>query len=155
MTPAIRALEAAEVPFVLHPYERGDSVHDFGREAADALGLDHDRVFKTLVVLADGVEIVAVVPVSCRLDLKAVGAVLGAKRVEMCDLERAQRITGYVAGGISPFGQKRRLATVVDETCVLHETVYVSGGRRGLDVEVAPADLLELTGALAADITAS
>ncbi|CAN5468660.1 Cys-tRNA(Pro) deacylase [soil metagenome] len=156
MTPAIRALEAAVVPFVLHPYERGDTGHDtghdFGREAADALGLDHDRVFKTLVVVCDGTEAVAVVPVSCRLALKAMGAALGAKRVEMCEVERAERITGFVAGGISPFGQKRRLATVVDETCGLHETIYVSGGRRGLDVEVAPADLIAVTGALVADI---
>jgi Cys-tRNA(Pro)/Cys-tRNA(Cys) deacylase len=157
MTPAIRALEAANVPFVLHPYERDDTGrdnrHDFGREAADTLGLDHDRVFKTLVVVCDGTEAVAVVPVSCRLALRAVGAAMGAKRVEMCEPERAERVTGFVVGGISPFGQKRRLTTVVDETCVLHETMFVSGGRRGLDVELSPADLLAVTGALVADIT--
>jgi Cys-tRNA(Pro)/Cys-tRNA(Cys) deacylase len=152
MTPAIVTLEAASVPFTLHEYDRGDSLHDFGREAADALGLDHDRVFKTLVVTADGGEAVAIVPVSCKLALKAVGAALGAKRVEMCDPTRAQRVTGYVVGGISPFGQKKALPTVIDETCELYDTVYVSGGKRGLDVEVSPGDLVAITGAVVADI---
>jgi Cys-tRNA(Pro)/Cys-tRNA(Cys) deacylase len=152
MTPAIVTLEAAGVPFTLHEYDRGDSLHDFGREAADALGLDHDRVFKTLVVTADGGEAVAIVPVSCKLALKAVGAALGAKRVEMCDPTRAQRVTGYVVGGISPFGQKKALPTVIDETCELYDTVYVSGGKRGLDVEVSPGDLVAITGAVVADI---
>jgi Cys-tRNA(Pro)/Cys-tRNA(Cys) deacylase len=152
MTPAIVTLEAAGVPFTLHEYDRGDSLHDFGREAADALGLDHDRVFKTLVVTADGGEAVAIVPVSCKVALKAVGAALGAKRVEMCDPTRAQRVTGYVVGGISPFGQKKALPTVIDETCELYDTVYVSGGKRGLDVEVSPGDLVAITGAVVADI---
>ena len=152
MTPAIVTLEAAGVPFTVHEYDRGDSLHDFGREAADALGLDHDRVFKTLVVTADGGEAVAIVPVSCKLALKSVGAALGAKRVEMCDPTRAQRVTGYVVGGISPFGQKKALPTVIDETCELYDTVYVSGGKRGLDVEVRPDDLVAITGAVVADI---
>ena len=153
MTPAIRALEAAEVDFRVLHYERGESRRDFGREAAEALGLDHDQVFKTLVVTTDGSEAVAIVPVSCTVALKAVGAALGAKHVEMCDPDRAERITGYVLGGISPFGQKKRLPTVIDETSELFDTVYVSGGKRGVDVEVRTADLIALTGAVVADIS--
>jgi Cys-tRNA(Pro)/Cys-tRNA(Cys) deacylase len=152
MTPAVRLLEAAGVPFTVHAYERGESIHDFGKEAADALGLDHDRVFKTLVVTADGAEAVAIVPVSCLVGLKQVGHALGAKRVEMCDPERAQRITGYVVGGISPFGQKKKLPTVIDETCSLFDTIFVSGGKRGVDVEVRPDDLIALLDAVVADI---
>jgi Cys-tRNA(Pro)/Cys-tRNA(Cys) deacylase len=152
MTPAVRLLEAAGVPFTVHAYERGESLHDFGKEAADALGLDHDRVFKTLVVTADGAEAVAIVPVSCLVGLKQVGNALGAKRVEMCDPERAQRITGYVVGGISPFGQKKKLPTVIDETCSLFETIFVSVGKRGVDVEVRPDDLIALLDAVVADI---
>jgi Cys-tRNA(Pro)/Cys-tRNA(Cys) deacylase len=111
-------------------------------------------VFKTLVVTADGHEAVAIVPVSCTLSLKAVGGALGAKRVEMCDPDRARRVTGYVVGGISPFGQKKRLPTVIDETSGLYERIYVSGGKRGVDVEVRTADLVILTGAVVADIAA-
>lgn len=152
MTPGIRVLEAAGVPFTVHEYERGESLRDFGREAAEALGLEHDRVFKTLVVSFDGGEAVAVVPVSCQVGLKAMAAALGAKRAEMCEQGRAERITGYVVGGISPFGQKRRLPTVIDETCELYETIYVSGGKRGVDVEIRPTDLVAITGAVVADI---
>jgi Cys-tRNA(Pro)/Cys-tRNA(Cys) deacylase len=152
VTPAIRALEAAGVEFRVLEYDRGESLRDFGREAAEALGLDHDQVFKTLIVTADGSDAVAIVPVSCMVGLKAVGAALGAKRVEMCDPERAQRVTGYVLGGISPFGQKKCLPTVVDETSVLFETVYVSAGKRGVDVEVGTEDLIELTAAVVAPI---
>jgi Cys-tRNA(Pro)/Cys-tRNA(Cys) deacylase len=138
--------------FRAHPYQRGDELHDFGREAADALGLDHDRVFKTLVVQSDRSLAVAIVPVSCTVGLKAVGVALGVKRVELCEPATAERVTGYVVGGISPLGQKRSLPTVIDETAELHETVFVSGGRRGLDVEVTPGDLIVLTGAVVADI---
>ena len=152
MTPAIRALEAAGVWFVAHPYPHDAGRVDFGREAADALGLDPDRVFKTILVDADGREAVAIVPVSCRVALKAVGAALRCKRVGTCEPSRAERVTGYVVGGISPLGQKRPLPTVIDETCELHETVFVSGGRRGLDIEVRPADLIALTEATVADI---
>jgi Cys-tRNA(Pro)/Cys-tRNA(Cys) deacylase len=152
VTPAIRVLEAAGVEFRVLGYDRGESRRDFGREAAEALGLDHDEVFKTLIVTADGRDAVAIVPVSCTVGLKAVGAALGAKRVEMCDPERAQRVTGYVLGGISPFGQKKLLPTVVDETSTLFEWVYVSAGKRGVDVEVRAADLITLTAAVVADI---
>ena len=152
MTPAIRVLESAGLWFRVHPYERSDELRDFGREAADALGVEHDRVFKTLIVQGDGSPAVAIVPVSCTVGLKAVGAALGVKRVEMCEQTTAERVTGYVVGGISPLGQKRSLPTVIDETAELHDTVFVSGGRRGLDVEVAPCDLITLTGAVVADI---
>mgnify|MGYP001169942177 FL=1 len=152
VTPAIRALEAAGVPFTLHEYEHDPSARRFGLEAAEALGVDPDQVFKTLLVTADGAQAVGIVPVTCSLSLKAMGAALGRKRVEMCDPAVAQRVTGYVLGGISPFGQKKRLPTVIDETCELYDTIYVSGGRRGLDLGVAPADLVRLLDATVADI---
>jgi Cys-tRNA(Pro)/Cys-tRNA(Cys) deacylase len=152
VTPAISTLEAAGVTYTLHEYAHDDSVRDFGREAAEQLGLDPDQVFKTLLVTADGEPAVAIVPVSGKLALKAVGRALGAKRVEMCDPAVAERVTGYVRGGISPFGQRRRLPTVVDEMATLFDVVFVSGGRRGLDVGVAPADLVRLLDAVVAGI---
>lgn len=152
MTPAIRELEAAGVAFGVHQYERGDSLHDFGAEAADKLGLDPDQVFKTLLVTVDGGQAVAIVPVSGKLGLKSVGRALGAKRIEMCDPAVAERITGYVRGGISPFGQKKRLPTVLDEMALAFETIYVSGGKRGLDISVAPGDLVRQLDAVVADI---
>jgi Cys-tRNA(Pro)/Cys-tRNA(Cys) deacylase len=152
VTPAVSALEAAGVAFSIHQYEHDPSVRSFGSEAANVLGLDPDQVFKTLVVIADSDPAVTIVPVSCQLSLKAVGAALGRKRVEMCDPAVAQRVTGYVLGGISPFGQRRLLPTVIDETCQLYDTIYVSGGRRGLDLGVAPADLIRVLKAVMADI---
>jgi len=157
MTPAVLALRSAGVDFRVHEYahdpraqEKGQS---FGLEAAAELGLDPDRVYKTLLASADGRLVVAVVPVSGRLDLKALARAVGAAKAAMADVRDAERATGYVAGGISPFGQKRPHPTVVDETVELWESVYVSGGRRGLDVEIAPADLIEVTGAIVADIS--
>jgi len=157
MTPAVLALRSAGVDFTVHEYahdpraqEKGQS---FGLEAAAELGLDPDRVYKTLLASADGRLVVAVVPVSGRLDLKALARAVGAAKAAMADVRDAERATGYVAGGISPFGQKRPHPTVVDETVELWESVYVSGGRRGLDVEIAPADLIEVTGAIVADIS--
>ncbi|HEY5662791.1 MAG TPA: Cys-tRNA(Pro) deacylase [Ilumatobacter sp.] len=154
MTPAIIELERSAVAFTVHEYERGDSLHDFGREAADKLGLDPDQVFKTLLVTADGAQAVAIVPVSSKLSLKAMGRALGAKRVDMCDPALAERITGYVRGGISPFGQKKRLATVLDEMATAFDTIYVSGGRRGLDLGVGTLDLIRVLDATVADIAA-
>ena len=152
MTPAINELERCGVPFSVHEYERGESLHDFGREAAEKLGLDPDQVFKTLLVTVDGGQAVAIVPVSGKLGLKAVGRALGSKRVELCDPALAERITGYVRGGISPFGQKRRLPTVLDEMATVFDTIYVSGGKRGLDIGVAPGDLIRVLAATVADI---
>jgi Cys-tRNA(Pro)/Cys-tRNA(Cys) deacylase len=154
MTPAVVALERAGVWFVLHEFDQVGATREFGRLAADALGVEPDRVFKTLVVTADGAQAVAIVPVSGQLALKHVGSALRAKRVEMCDPGVAQRVTGYVVGGISPFGQKKRLPTVIDETCELFDTIFVSGGRRGLDLEVRPGDLVALLAATVADIAA-
>ncbi len=152
MTPALRELDAAAIPYVVHEYERGDALHDFGVEAAEALGVDPDRVFKTLLVDVGGGHAVAIVPVSGRLGLKAFGRAIGAKRVAMCEPATAERITGYVRGGISPFGQRRRLPTVVDEMATVFETILVSGGRRGVDIEVAPDALIAHLDAVVADI---
>jgi Cys-tRNA(Pro)/Cys-tRNA(Cys) deacylase len=152
MTPAVVALRAAGVAFTVHEYAHDPRSDSFGLEAASELGLDPDRVYKTLMVTADGALVVAVVPVSGKLDLKALARALGAAKAVMAEVRAAERATGYVAGGISPFGQKRRHPTVVDETVELWDSVYVSGGRRGLDVEIAPADLIEVTGAIVADV---
>lgn len=151
-TPATVALDSAGIPFTPHAYEHADSATNFGEEAAALLGLDDDQVFKTLVVQADAELVVAVVPVSGKLDLKALAAVVGAKKAALSDPALAQRRTGYVVGGISPIGQKTRLRTVVDETAELYDTVFVSGGRRGFDIEIAPRDLATITGAIFADI---
>lgn len=147
-------LEAAGVAFTLHEYEPGTSLHEFGAHAAAELGVDADQVFKTLLVTADGAQAVAIVPVSGKLSLKAVGRALGAKRVEMCDPVVAERITGYVRGGISPFGQKKPLPTVLDEMALAFDHIHVSGGKRGLDLAVVPADLIRQLDAVVADIAA-
>jgi Cys-tRNA(Pro)/Cys-tRNA(Cys) deacylase len=145
-TPATVALAAAGVPFTAHTYVHHDTATNFGAEAAAELGLSDDRVFKTLVAEADGVLVVAVVPVSRRLDLKALAAAVGAKKAQLADPAVAERRTGYVVGGISPLGQRTTLATVVDATAASFATVFVSGGRRGFDVELAPDDLVRATG---------
>ncbi len=152
MTPAVVALRAAGVGFGVHEYAHDPRSDSFGLEAANELGLDPDRVYKTLMATADGALVVAVVPVSGRLDLKALARALGASKAAMAEVRAAERATGYVAGGISPFGQKKPHPTVVDETVELWDTVYVSGGRRGLDLEIAPADLIALTEAIVADV---
>lgn len=167
MTPAINELIAAGVAFSSHEYERGDTLRDFGAEAADKLGFDRDQVFKTLLVTCEhGGEhggghgggkphhAVGIVPVSGKLNLKAIGIALGAKKAEMCDPALAERLTGYVIGGISPLGQRKRLPTVIDEIALLFDIIYVSGGKRGLDVGVAPQDLANLLDAVVADISA-
>jgi Cys-tRNA(Pro)/Cys-tRNA(Cys) deacylase len=151
-TPATVALTAAGVSFTQHAYEHDPGAGSFGLEAADVLGLPPERVFKTLLVDSGAGLAVAVVPVSGRLDLKAMAAALGVKRVTMADPLAAQRSSGYVVGGISPVGQKRDLPTVVDESAELFDVVYVSGGRRGLDLGLSPADLVRVTGAVVADI---
>lgn len=146
-TPASTALAAAGIPFTLHPYEHDPAAPSFGLEAAEALGVDPERVFKTLLADTELGIVVGVVPVTGMLDLKALAAAVGAKRAAMADPAVAERRTGYVVGGISPIGQKTQHVTVVDETAQLFDTVFVSGGRRGLDLELAPADLLTATGA--------
>lgn len=152
-TPALVALAAAGVPHTAHAYEH-DPASDvgYGLEAAQALGVPPEQVFKTLMTAVDGTLTVAVVPVTGRLDLKALAAATGGKRAVMAERVAAERGTGYVVGGISPLGQKTAHPTVVDETVELFDTVFVSGGRRGLDVELTPADLVRLTAAVVADI---
>jgi Cys-tRNA(Pro)/Cys-tRNA(Cys) deacylase len=154
VTPAVVALEDAGIAHTIHEYERSDDLHGFGREAADALELDHDQVFKTLVVVADDELVVAVVPVSCQLSMKRVASAVGAKRATMCEPAVAERSSGYIVGGISPIGQRKQLRTVVDETAELFDTVYVSGGRRGVDIGLSPADLVAVLDAIVAPITA-
>ncbi|AMB40147.1 Cys-tRNA(Pro) deacylase [Paenarthrobacter ureafaciens] len=151
-TPATAALTAAGVPFVVHPYAHDPSAPSYGLEAAEVLGIDPARVFKTLMVEVEGRLAVGVVPVSGSLDLKAVAGALGAKKASMADPKAAERRTGYVLGGISPLGQRQPSPTVLDESALGFETIFVSGGRRGLDIEVAPADLVRLTRAVTAAI---
>lgn len=144
-TPATLALARAGVPFAAHGYDHDPRAAAYGLEAAEKLGLAPERVFKTLLASIDGELAVGIVPVALQLDLKALAAALGGKRAEMADPAVAERKTGYVVGGISPIGQKSALPTVLDESAILCETIYVSGGRRGLDLELAPDDLLAVT----------
>lgn len=153
-TPATVALTAAGIPFVEHAYAHEPGAASFGLEAAAALGVEPERVYKTLMVEVDGRLVVGVVPVTGKLDLKALAAAVGGKKAAMADPSLAERRTGYVVGGISPIGQKSRHPTVLDETIDLWETVFVSGGRRGFDLELAPGDLVRMTGATVAPIAA-
>jgi Cys-tRNA(Pro)/Cys-tRNA(Cys) deacylase len=151
-TPATVELERRGIPFVAHEYAHDAANTDYGREASVVLGVEPERVFKTLMADADGALVVGIVPVSGRLDLKALAAAVGAKKAAMADPTLAERRTGYVVGGISPIGQKAALPTVLDETAELFDTVFVSGGRRGFDIELAPADLVAATAAIVAAI---
>jgi len=151
-TPATVALTKAGVPFTLHPYEHHDDTTAYGDEAAAQLGVDRDRIFKTLVADVAGRLTVAVVPVAHQLDLKALARACDAKKAEMADPAAAQRSSGYVVGGISPIGQRTTLPTVVDTSAAGFETIFVSAGRRGLQVELAPADLVAVTRAISAPI---
>jgi Cys-tRNA(Pro)/Cys-tRNA(Cys) deacylase len=144
-TPATVALTRAGIRFTALAYEHDPRAAAYGLEAAEKLGIEPERVFKTLLASVDGSLAVGIVPVADQLDLKALAAALGGKRAEMADPSLAERKTGYVVGGISPIGQKVELPTVLDETAILHETILVSGGRRGLDLELAPDDLLAVT----------
>ena len=152
-TPGIAALVKARVPHTLHPYPHDPATTTFGDEAVAALGLDPHRVFKTLVAAVDGRLVVAVVPVAGHLDLKALAAAVKGKKAQMAPVPDAERATGYVAGGISPLGQRRRLPTLLDESALQHESIYVSAGRRGLEIELAPADLVRLTNATVKEMT--
>lgn len=151
-TPATVALTRAGVPFTEHVYVHHRDTASYGLEAAAALGLAPEQVLKTLMVSVDGRLVVGVVPVSGQLDLKAVAAAVGGKRATMADPAVAERATGYVVGGISPVGQRRAHPTVLDESALSWTTVYVSGGRRGLDLGLAPGDLVRVTDAAVAPI---
>ncbi|MFD9717002.1 Cys-tRNA(Pro) deacylase [Streptomyces sp. NPDC059076] len=151
-TPATVALGAAGAEFVVHAYDHDPAAASYGEEAARVMGVSPNRVFKTLVAEVDGELTVAVVPVAGQLDLKALAAAVGGKRAAMADPAAAERTTGYVRGGISPLGQRRRLRTVLDDSASAHSTICVSAGRRGLEVELSPAALAELTSAVLAPI---
>ena len=153
MTPAVVAAKRAGIPCRVLEYEHDSTAESFGLEAAAALGVDPRQVFKTLVAsLASGELVVAVVPVVNRLNLKALAAATGAKKAAMAEPEAAERATGYVLGGISPLGQRRRLTTVIDESALTHEQIYVSAGRRGLEIALRPGDLVTLTNATLAPV---
>jgi Cys-tRNA(Pro)/Cys-tRNA(Cys) deacylase len=152
-TPAVVALDRSGVAYALHPYDHDPASElSYGMEAAQALGADPAQVFKTLLADVDGTLVVAIVPVDGSLDLKALARAVGGKRAAMADPVAAQRATGYVVGGISPIGQRQRHTTVLDESAAAFDAVYVSGGRRGLDVSLAPDDLLRLTGGRVAPV---
>lgn len=159
MTPAVTVAEKAGISFTLHRYEHDPDAPSFGTEAAEKLNLPAERVFKTLIAAAavGGREtlVVGVVPVSRQLDLKRLAAALGGKKAAMADVAEAQRATGYLVGGISPLGQKKRLPAVLDESAMKFPTIFVSAGRRGLEIELAPADLQRLTGAVVALVAAT
>ena len=151
-TPATTALTRAGIDFTAHSYEHDPAADSYGREAAERLGVDADRVFKTLLATVDESLVVGIVPVSRSLDLKALARGVGGRKSSMADPAHAERVTGYVVGGISPIGQRRALRTVLDASASAYETVLVSGGRRGFDLELAPDDLVAATAATVAPI---
>ncbi|QSR26116.1 Cys-tRNA(Pro) deacylase [Nocardioides aromaticivorans] len=151
-TQATVALTAAGVAFTVHEYAHDPRADSYGLEAAEAMGVDPGRVFKTLFADLDGALVVGVVPVAGQLDLKALARALDGRKAAMADPRAAERATGYVVGGISPIGQRRAHPTVVDDTALDHETVFVSAGRRGMEVELSPAELVRMTAARVAPI---
>jgi len=153
-TAATIALERAKIPFTLREYAHDPRRGSYGLEASEALGIPPERMFKTLVAAVDGALAVGVVPVHRQLDLKALAAAVGGKKAAMAEVAAAERATGYVAGGISPIGQKRRLPVVVDSSALALGTMFCSAGRRGLEIEIAPADLIRAVRATIAAIAA-
>lgn len=155
MTPAVRLLKKQKIPFELHEYEHDKTNHDFGKEAAEKLGLDQTVVFKTLLA-CDATDksklVVAIVPVSGMLDLKALAKAAKLKKMVMADPQQAERVTGYIVGGISPIGQKKRLPTFIDSSAEHLTMLYVSGGKRGLDLGLSCVGLVQATGATLAPI---
>lgn len=151
-TPATALLAKHAITHRVHSYEHDPRAESFGEQAAEALGLPAERVFKTLVAEVDGRMTVGVIPITGRLDLKALAASRAGKKAQLAETATAERATGYVAGGISPLGQKKRLPTVIDESAMAFETVFCSAGRRGLEIELSPSDLVRLLDAEVASI---
>ena len=144
MTPAIKHAEQEKISFEVHQYEHDPAVQAYGEEAAEAMGADASRVFKTLLIALNGESrnlAVAIVPVSSQLNLKAAASGFGAKKAKMADTRIAQNVTGYILGGISPLGQKKHLPTIIDESALTFESIFVSAGRRGLEIELSAKDL--------------
>ncbi len=152
MTPATKLLKANEIDFSIHEYEHDANVKSFGLEAAEKLNLRVEEVFKTLLVTDEKNYFVAILPVHHQLNLKKVAQAVGAKKLKMSDPKDAERLTGYLVGGISPVGQKKRLKTVIDQSAVQLEKLYVSGGKRGLDIGLKPQDLAKVLSATFADV---
>jgi len=153
MTPAINAAKKKKIPYTIHQYTHDPTLDSYGKEAAEKLGIAEERVYKTLVVQLDqGSLTVAVIPVSSMLSMKLMAQAAGAKKAAMADKQLVERTTGYVLGGVSPLGQKKRLLTVIDSSAKDFPTIFVSAGRRGLEIELAPADLATLTTATFAKI---
>ncbi len=147
MTPAIKSLEKAKAKFQTHEYHHDANAESYGMEAAEKLGIDPNRVFKTLVVMLDAKDYaVGIIPVSAMLSMKQIAKAAGAKKAAMADKQQVERMTGYVLGGVSPFGQKKLLKTFIDSSAKIHPTVFVSAGRRGLEVELAPTVFIQLLG---------
>lgn len=153
MTPGINAVKKSKVLHTIHEYSHDESSESYGLEAADKMGVARERVFKTLVVSIDNKElVVGVIPVSSMLSMKLIARAAGAKKAAMAEKSDVERSTGYVIGGVSPLGQKKRLKTIIDSSARNHTTIYVSAGRRGLEIELNPTDLAKLTNALLAEI---
>ena len=153
MTPAINTVKKSEVSYKIHEYFHDESSESYGLEAAEKMGIQEDRVFKTLVVSVDkNTLVVGVIPVSSMLSMKLIAKVVGSKKAIMADKSDVERTTGYVLGGISPLGQKKRLKTIIDSSVQKHSTIYVSAGRRGLEIELNPKDLIKLTDGMLAEI---
>jgi Cys-tRNA(Pro)/Cys-tRNA(Cys) deacylase len=155
MTPAINLLKKNKCDFKIHKYEHDPDCTNYGKEAATKLGLDENQVFKTLLVELNPKELaVGIIPVNCSMSLKSMAIALKAKNAKMADKNEAQKVTGYLLGGISPLGQKKRLRTVIHNTAFDYDTIFVSGGRRGLDIEVNPEDIKKLLKAVDFEIIA-
>jgi len=153
MTPAIQVLKKQKTPHTIHEYKHDNSVQSYGEEAAQKMRVPANRVFKTLLVQSDKTLAVGIVPVSSKLSLKHVAKALGFKKVAMADPKDVEKSTGYILGGVSPLGQKKRLKTVIDESAFLYESIFVSAGKRGLEVQLSAKDLQTLLDAQVASIT--
>ncbi|AWB66197.1 Cys-tRNA(Pro) deacylase [Saccharobesus litoralis] len=155
MTPGINAAKKAKISHNIHEYSHDSASESYGLEAAEKLGIAQERVFKTLVVSLEGKELaVGVIPVACKLSMKQIAKSASAKKAKMAEPAEVERSTGYILGGVSPLGQKKRLKTFIDISAQQYETVFVSAGRRGLEIELSPNDLVKLTNAKFAEITA-